>query len=988
MPSKNCGKKGAPCCSPPSCRPGETDSECSPPLTSSVNDLNEPHDAIDGTAEGGCEATEPLTSFDDCFSTQAQDDEDLWVYRGGKLQALNFPLGGFGTGNILLQGDGSLQGWTIQNQFHNPEHTPLHSLPGNSFAISASYVDDESSNRETYLLQSAENYTLDNQNIHFREERHVSQHQVDRIRQQQEQLPRVPTLEMKCQYPVATVRYHTSSTFPLEVVEMEAMTPLIPSNIRDSSYPLAVFTFRLTNRSSDRSVSVDLMQSTMNFVGWDGHTDCCQGETPFWGQNVNTPFVDDDTGCAGIFMTSQRDIPELCRHGSIALVATTCSGPRASSGDAEPEEGVPPSIRIISGVTSEEELFAKFTNQEFDDPGKASPTTPSEDGTSYMGAVVHAMASIPPKATISCRFVLSWYFPNRPCSAPRDSLPKDIWCNQYANWFSDARDVVKQFHSVSGELIDTTHSYVNALYGSTIPWEVLESAAGRVACMRTPTMFWIKDDVVLGNEGNECCPLNCSHVYGYTTLLERLFPSVAKNMRTSDFVRNFDPTNGCTMRFGVGGFAIDGSLANVIKTYLVIQQSDPRLEFLKSVWPNVKRQMEIVFTRFLDKDGTVRVAQQNTYDSAMEGVNTFIGSYAVTAFKAAAAMASLSGDANYAKKCLKQADVTAAKYEDLCWKEEFGYYVAVVDETNCENSYGPGCFIDQLSAVGLSLACGFGTIFDPDHEAKARRSILKNNKVMKPPFQDQQNHFYHGDAGIRVCTYPNGKLGHGMPYTQLVSSGFTYPVVAGMIHDGNWIDARKICQMIRSRQSGINRSPWNEPECGLYYARSMAAWNLYDQACGFSYDATKGMIGFAPKINADAFSCFCVFHEGFGQFEQNGTGNLATGTAKLRVLYGAMVELSSLHLQSTAHVVEATLDGNPLQTSIEVGGIVKFDKISISSGSTLEIRLSSPCSESYLQAPTSFNKDVDRKEWSLRQLIQFSTVLGIVLLMRHYYPWK
>ena len=37
-------------------------------------------------------------------------------------------------------------------------------------------------------------------------------------------------------------------------------------------------------------------------------------------------------------------------------------------------------------------------------------------------------------------------------------------------------------------------------------------------------------------------------------------------MRTSDFVRNFDLANGgCTMRFGTGGWAIDGALACIIK---------------------------------------------------------------------------------------------------------------------------------------------------------------------------------------------------------------------------------------------------------------------------------------------------------------------------------------------------------------------------------------------------------------------------------------
>ena len=112
----------------------------------------------------------------------------------------------------------------------------------------------------------------------------------------------------------------------------------------------------------------------------------------------------------------------------------------------------------------------------------------------------------------------------------------------------------------------------------------------------------------MGSEGNGCCPLNCSHVYGYTTLMERLYPALAKDsapaptnlactpppgverrwelpsprgaVRLSDFVRNFDPSIGVTMRFGTSGFAIDGALASVIKTYLVVLQSDSQLSFL------------------------------------------------------------------------------------------------------------------------------------------------------------------------------------------------------------------------------------------------------------------------------------------------------------------------------------------------------------------------------------------------------------------------
>ena len=93
---------------------------------------------------------------------------------------------------------------------------------------------------------------------------------------------------------------------------------------------------------------------------------------------------------------------------------------------------------------------------------------------------------------------------------------------------------------------------------------------------------------MLGTEGNGCCPLNCSHVYGYTTLLERLYPELAKDMRISDFIRNFNPACGVMMRYGIAGWAIDGALASVIMTDLVVREDDPTLEFLATVWPNVK----------------------------------------------------------------------------------------------------------------------------------------------------------------------------------------------------------------------------------------------------------------------------------------------------------------------------------------------------------------------------------------------------------------
>ena len=95
-----------------------------------------------------------------------------------------------------------------------------------------------------------------------------------------------------------------------------------------------------------------------------------------------------------------------------------------------------------------------------------------------------------------------------------------------------------------------------------------------------------------------------------------------------------------------------------------------------------------------------------------------------------------------------------------------------------------------------------------------------------------QKHFFPGDTGITVCEYPHGKLANGMQYTNLVSSGFTSPVIAGMVLDRNMKGALEIAGNLRQRHDGRNRSPWNEPECDVLYSRAMAHWNIFDQAWG------------------------------------------------------------------------------------------------------------------------------------------------------------
>eukprot|EP00938_MAST-03A_sp_MAST-3A-sp1_P004255 g4255.t1 len=848
------------------------------------------------------------------FSSKRNGDVyDPYVYVGNKLVAVDFPIGGIGAGNIFLQGDGTIGQFTIVNQCRE-ETEMVACMPSCFFGMSTSAG-------QNFLLSAPTTYEI-------RSYRKQSSNSIRRL----QELPGVSSLQMTAKYPIATTEYEIKNC-DIDV-SMEASSPLVPNDVKNSSLPLSVFSFTLKNTSSSKQ-TVRIFQSQQNIVGWKGHADCSSGTCENWGGNVNTPVVSTkNKGFGGIKFENSLLASSDEFFGNLTLSSIPTSSNSKTS--------------VIVSATDENDLWKQFVDaSDVDIANAKSPSKASASKTSWSGAVVQTV-DIPANSTATVTFALSWYFPNRmretSVGANYDTILPSRLGNSYNNYFSNSTDVITYLES-NVNLIDLTRTYVNAAFSSTIPPEILQSAFGRVAVLRSPTMWINQDDTVLGCEGNACCPLNCTHVYGYTTLIERMYPQMAKSMRESDFIRNFNlKIGGCTMRFGTGGWAIDGALANVIKTYLLVRQTGD-VTWLSTVWNNVLAQMRYIIDTFdVDGDDVIRSAQQNTYDTAMYGVNTFIGSYYVVALRAAAKLAILMKDSSTQTEFDTKASRAAAKYDEICYSGDFGYYIADVSIKDCQYSYGPGCFVDQLCAAGLSLACDLGYVFDECHEQSARQAIVKYNIVSAPPFHDLQKHFFPGDKGITVCSYPNGKLGNGMMYDTLVSSGFTSPVIAGLIFDDRLDLALDVVGNIRARQDGRNRSPWNEPECNVLYSRAMAHFNLYDQACGFAYDATVSYIRVNPPssvlswatTSSSSFKCALFLDQGWGTFEQTKTSVIVTSLhGTLNILTFELARKESLSVSS------ATLDGKSVNVKWD-GNSLTFDStISIAQGEQLVVTFKS-----------------------------------------------
>ena len=84
-------------------------------------------------------------------------------------------------------------------------------------------------------------------------------------------------------------------------------------------------------------------------------------------------------------------------------------------------------------------------------------------------------------------------------------------------------------------------------------------------------------------------------------------------------------------------------------------------------------------------------------------------------------------------------------------------------------------------------------------------------------------------------------------------------ITSGLVEEG-----LTIVKALRSRHNGYVRNPWNEYECGSYYARAMASYALLGALGGFRYSAAQKALWLAPRLELDVFETFFSTAYGWG----------------------------------------------------------------------------------------------------------------------------
>lgn len=824
-----------------------------------------------------------------------------FIYEGDRARHIAFPLGGIGAGGLALSGSGRLVDWSIRNRpglqsFNGYSHFAIKAEAGGELldarVLNGPYEGTPTGSPTTRKFFDGFGWGANRNTLAG--------------------VPHFESTTFTGQFPVAEVAFH-DATFPGQV-KLTAWSPFIPTNERDSSLPAAMFEIEVTNTGS---APVDY-----TIGGTLGNHGC---------QNGRHSYAEAD-GVKSLLLTAADALPDW-QSGDVSIAT-----------DAEDVDHLDYHFRgqwfdDLNLFWREFARPGRLPERHYDKPRlNRNMFDQPEHGT------LAARVTVAPGETRTVRFAISWHFPVgqvywRPGQVNGET---GTWRNYYASQWADSRAVLAEAFVRWDELRAPTFAFRDTLFGTTLPVDIVDAVQGTMSILRTATVMRLENGEVWAWEGqftNEgSCEGSCTHVWNYQQTLPYLFPGLERTLRETDYTYNQLPNGGLTFRqiipLGSAFFPLnpcaDGQFGSIIKTFRDWKISGDT-EWLKRYWPKVKAALEYAWSADNpdqwdpERTGILWGRQHHTLDMELFGPNSWLSTMYVAALKAGAEMGRAAGDAAFAAELDRMGQAGA----DYLNRELFNgdYFIQKTDlgdkaliekfdkasgkvgvladgfmETYWSDEYGEmkyqfndGCATDQILGQWHADLAGLGSFLDPDKVKTALASAYRHNyrADLKGHFNPCRVYAYEDEGGVLIATWPEGttKPAVPAPYSEEVWTGLEYMLASHLILRGLTDEGLAIVRTARARHDGHRRNPWNEIECGSYYARSMSSFALVNAWSGFSYDLTKGAIGFAPQDKGDG-SWFWSVGEGWGVVTR--TGN----RVRLEVRYGSL-DLTDLSFAGT-----------------------------------------------------------------------------------------
>lgn len=786
------------------------------------------------------------------------------VYSGKHLIQVAMPIGGLGSGCVCLNGQGGLQDFALRGR---PATTALadgHGTTDSAFAL----LHVKGAKPTTKLVEGPlpveRVYDQGLQAQGYRKGGH-------------EGLPRFETCEFQAEYPFGEVCLQDDSV-PL-AVRIVGWNPFIPGDDVASSFPAAIIEYHFEN-TSDETVDFEFSYHASHLaVGASG-----------WAGTRNTVLPE------GGILFSNTEEPSAETHGTATLSCLSHT-PRVKANWFRGG--------WFDGLSM---LWREVSTGRFRENDASSHL----QSDSRSGASLLVPATLTPGEKTVVSILLTWHFPNsslteghppQDCGADCDWGP--LWRPFYAGLWKDAADVARDIRERFTGLRARTMAFKDALYSSTLPPAVLDAVGSNLAILKSPTVLRQENGNVWAWEGcfttAGCCPGSCTHVWNYAQALPHLFPKLERTLREQELERSLNEEGHANFRAALPDgpanhghpAAADGQLGGLMKLYRDWQISGD-LDWLRRLYPSAKRSLDYCIAAWdPDHRGGLFEPHHNTYDIEFWGPDGMCGSIYVGALSAMALMAGALGHADDHARYSALAE-TAARFLDT---DLFNgdYYAQKVQweglrdrsfQSHLESGqldpeteslyraegpkyqYGPGCLSDGIIGGWMAAIYGIDTPLDPDHVRSTLHSIFRHN--FKPDLfahacTQRPGYALGHEPGLLLCSWPRGgKPSLPFVYSDEVWTGIEYQVASHMITEGLVDEGLAIVEAVRSRYDGAVRNPFNEYECGSYYARAMASYALLGALSGFRYSAVDNTLWLSPKVRSDSFRTFFSTVSGFG----------------------------------------------------------------------------------------------------------------------------
>ncbi|HVU85333.1 MAG TPA: GH116 family glycosyl hydrolase, partial [Puia sp.] len=488
----------------------------------------------------------------------------------------------------------------------------------------------------------------------------------------------------------------------------------------------------------------------------------------------------------------------------------------------------------------------------------------------------------------------------------------------YSSRFDDINAVADYWRKNYDDLNKKSTLFRDAFYASTLPPEVLEAVAANLTILKSPTVLRQYDGRLWSWEGcgddSGCCHGSCTHVWNYAQAIPHLFPNLERTLRNTEFCENQNHAGHQGFRANLPisplkhdfHAAADGQLGGIMKVYRDWRISGDS-NWLRRIYPMVCVSMDYGISTWDPKyKGVVEEPHHNTYDIEFWGPDGMCCSFYLGALRAIMEMGNfLKKDISKYAELYKKGKVYLETrlfngeyfFQDIEYKnlnapdpstvQSFGgeyspEAMEILKKEGPKYQYGIGCLSDGVLGAWIGSMCGLAPFIDQQKIRSHLLAVYKYN--LKKNLIDHANpqrpdYALGNEGGLLLCSWPKGgKLSLPFVYSDEVWTGIEYQVASHLILTGNVEAGLDIVRTCRSRYDGRIRNPFNEYECGHWYARAMSSYGLLQALTGARYDAVEQILYTDSQVGN--FSAFISTATGFG------TVSVKDGKASLRVVYG------------------------------------------------------------------------------------------------------